>query len=136
MSAHYSYSAYMPKAKGKSPTSHTTGQLKKQGVTYQIVEKWNQHAKVRQDLFGFVDILAMRDNKFVGIQATSATNHSTRLKKAMAEPRLIEWLNCGGKFEVWSWKQDDKTKRWSVRIDEVKIPALEVGCYFADNQKP
>lgn len=89
-----------------------------------VVERWNQFAKVRQDLFGFIDLLAMRDGVLLAIQATSGNggHHANRLAKAMAEPRLKEWLATGARFEVWSWRKAGPrgaVKKWEVRREPV-----------------
>lgn len=103
-----------------SPTARTLAALRKEGWTAQVVEKWNAHAKVRVDLYGIIDILAMRNGKLLGVQATSGSNAAARVKKARAEPRLAEWLACGCAFEVHGWrkvkvKRGGKATKWEVR---------------------
>jgi hypothetical protein len=44
------------------------------------------------------------------LQATSASNHSARVKKAQALPQLRTWLEAGCTFEVWSWAK--RRGRW------------------------
>ncbi len=104
-----------------SPTARTLQFLRSAGITCQVVEKWNPHAKVRQDLFGCIDILAMlpKMKQILGIQATSGSNHSARMRKAMEEPKLHEWLRAGGHFVVWSWSKTGakgKRKVWTPRV--------------------
>ena len=59
-----------------SPTARTLKKLKDSGdyPLVAIVERWNNWAKIRQDLFGIIDLLAI-DSKgnTVGIQVTSYT---------------------------------------------------------------
>ena len=57
-----------------------------------IVEKWNVHAKVRQDLFGFADLLAIKDSTTLAVQTTSGSNVSHRLGKIAANPAATLWL--------------------------------------------
>lgn len=106
-----------------SPTQRTRDELKKLGFTSAIVERWNPHAKVRQDLFGCLDLVAMKEGiGILGIQATSGANHAARRDKAMAEPRLKTWLLCGARFEIWSWSKKGargKRKKWELRRDEL-----------------
>jgi hypothetical protein len=72
-----------------SPTARTLAECKKRGWTVQVVEKWNAFAKVRVDLFGFIDLVAMDGKCIYGIQSTSGSNLSARLKKIGAEPRAL-----------------------------------------------
>ena len=101
-----------------SPTQRTLALLRKEGWTVAIVERWNAYAKIRQDLFGCIDLVAMRGNHLMGVQATSGANHSKRRVKAQAEPRLAEWLGTGSLFMVISWSKlggRGKRKLWEAR---------------------
>ncbi len=42
-----------------SPTSRSLAECRKRGWTAQVVEHWNPHAHIRQDLFGVIDIVAL-----------------------------------------------------------------------------
>jgi len=109
-----------------SPTQRTKAKLKAEGVTCQIVERWNAYAKVRVDLFGCIDIIAIRAGKILGIQCTDGTSHSKREEKARLEPRIREWVAAGAGFEVWSWRRlaarrpdrsiIGKRKVWTLRV--------------------
>lgn len=90
----------------KSPTSRTLDRCRRWGWRSWIVEKWNQFSGRRHDLFGIIDVLVLTDdNQTVGIQATSTSNMSARVKKATEEQAeaLSHWLACGNVFEVWGW---------------------------------
>ena len=54
---------------GISPTSRTLKYLRTQGWEAGIVEKFNPYAHVRQDLFGFIDIIALGEKKIIGVQS-------------------------------------------------------------------
>ena len=109
------------KKSGKSPTQRCIAVLKERGWTYQVVEHWNAWAHIRQDLFGCIDILACHPTYgIVGIQACVGGSHSARRDKALVEPRLLAWLESGGKFEVWSWAERgerDEKKVWTLRVE-------------------
>lgn len=103
-----------------SPTSRTLDWLRKRGYTCQVVERFNKFANVRVDLFGIIDIVAMDPvrGRIIGVQSTSGDNVVARLNKAKDEPRLVEWLSCGGHFEVHGWRKTGargKRKLWNVR---------------------
>lgn len=111
-----------------SPTSRTLQELKRLGFAAQVVERWNAFAKKRIDLFGIIDVVAIKPGVgIIGIQATSGTNHAARRTKSLAEPRLRLWLESGGRFEVWSWaKQGARGARklWELRREEITVAML------------
>lgn len=114
-----------PKKKSStSPTKRTMDLCRKQGLTVQVVERWNQFAKVRQDLFGFIDLVAMGNGSLMGIQSTSATNMAARIAKIKLEPLAKQWLDAGGRIIVHGWKQA-KNKRWECRETELFRADLE-----------
>lgn len=106
-----------------TPTQRTLAACKRDGITCQVVERWNPFGGPRKpdgtavgnrvDLFGVIDIVALRPGGIVGLQATSGGNFLARVKKSLAEPRLRTWLECGGLFEVWGWRK--LKSRWQVR---------------------
>ena len=68
-----------------SPTQRTLKMLRDCGWKCQVVERWNSFAKIRIDLFGIIDIVALTDKGIVGVQATAGSSHSARLKKIKIE---------------------------------------------------
>ncbi len=117
-----------------SPTQRTLKELKKLGATAQITERWNAFAKIRQDLFGFIDLLAMVGQSLVAIQVTSGDNHSKRKAKILAEPKALKWLQCGNIIEIHSWAKRGprgKAKKWVCRREEIvaeEFPVEAVSC--------
>lgn len=103
----------------KSPTQLTLHELRKAGFTVEIVERWNQYAKVRQDFAGFADLIAFGFGQIIAVQCTTGSNHSARRKKIEAEPRARMWCLAGGLIELWSWR---KNKAGIVsRIERVEV---------------
>ena len=108
-----------------TPTQRTLKECKARGWEAQVVEKFNWVTKRRHDLFGCIDIVAITDRGILGIQATSnltGGNGSTRLKKILAEPRMLAWLKAGARLEVWAFAKRGprgKAKRWTLRAVEV-----------------
>lgn len=101
-----------------SPTSRSLQRLKRDRWIANVVEKWNAFSHKKNDLFGFIDLLAMRDGELLGVQATSGTNVSARVQKSLASPYLQEWLRTGSMFEVWGWSKRGirgERKLWSLR---------------------
>ena len=106
-----------------SPTQRSLKFLRDSGWTVAIVEKWNQWAKIRQDLFGFADLVSIKAGEgIVAVQVTTKSNMSARVKKILSEPRALVWVQAGGKIEVHGWaKQGErgKRKKWELTKTEV-----------------
>lgn len=106
------------KAKTTSPTQRALAECKRRGWTAQVVERWNQYAKVRQDLFGVIDIVALTPDGILGIQACAGASHAARRTKIEEEPRAQKWKDAGGKLAVWSFAQRGAAgarKQWTLR---------------------
>jgi hypothetical protein len=115
-------------SKSITTTQRTLARARQLGFTCGIVEKWNPHAHIRQDLFGFIDILAMREGcGLIAIQTTSDSNRAGHRAKILAEPRAKLWLECGNRVELWTWgKHGDRGKRklWQLHREEITLDAF------------
>lgn len=110
-----------------SPTQRSLAMLRNDGWLCQIVEVWNAHAMRRIDLFGAIDILAIRPGEILGVQTTSGDNVSKRLAKLKAEPKIAMWLAAGGKVAVHGWRKvgaRGARKLWECRVEEVTLETL------------
>lgn len=111
-----------------SPTQRTMTAMREAGYTCGVVEKWNMHAKIRQDLFGFIDIVAMRGD-VIGVQATTMENKNARLNKIIAEPRARMWLLAGARIQLWSWRKlatKVNRKSWQADVMEITLAHFPV----------
>ena len=106
-----------------SPTSRSLEKMRKAGFLAEVVEKWNQWARVRKDLFGFIDVLAIRGDYIIAVQTTSASNVSARIQKIRNSPEAVKWLACSTrKIWVHGWAKrgaKGKRKMWACREIEV-----------------
>jgi hypothetical protein len=73
------------------------------------VEKWNPHVKIRQDLFGFIDILAIKKGETLAVQCTS-TGVAARVKKIQESEYLARVREAGWKIYVIGWSKNSKGK--------------------------
>ena len=110
------------RSKGASPTQRALTYCRKLGWTAEVVERWNPHARIRKDLFGFVDIVAIDDSGFVRwLQVTSTDHMTNRIAKIEGDEKMRMVAGCisvGGYVEVWGWaKRGAKGKRklWTLR---------------------
>lgn len=113
-----------------SPTARTLKWLREEGYLAQVVERYNSFSRKRVDLWGCIDILAIRKltNGVFGIQATSTSNVSARLTKSKGCPELRVWLEAGNRFEVVGWSKKGprgKRKLWTMVRQEITLEDLE-----------
>lgn len=60
-----------------------------------------QGKAVSFDLFGCIDVVAVRDEVTLGLQVTSPTNVAAHVDKMLAEGRLWDCLAAGWLIECW-----------------------------------
>jgi hypothetical protein len=97
-----------------SPTARTLAELRRNGYVAGVVETWVPVANVRRDFLGIIDVIGVQAGlPVLGVQCTSASNVSARLKKAKALPGLRAWLAAGCLFQVWGWYQ--REGKWRLR---------------------
>lgn len=87
------------------------------GYLAAVVEKFNHHAKVRQDLFGVVDVLAIGPDGTLAVQATSYSNVSSRVRKIAEHENTAAIREAGWRFEVHGWRKVGG--RWTCRVVDV-----------------
>jgi hypothetical protein len=102
----------------ESPTTRTLSLLREQGYTVAVVEKWNPHARIRQDLFGFIDILAIKRGETLAVQAT-ASGVSARLKKITESELLPKVREAGWTIQIWGWTKSAKTGKYVLRVIDI-----------------
>lgn len=97
--------------------------MRAEGYLCAITERWNQYAKVRQDLFGFIDVICVKNDVVVAVQTTSGDHVAERIKKIRETPASDVWLQSPSrKIVVHGWKKrgaKGETKHWTCRIIEV-----------------
>lgn len=108
-----------------SPTQRTLQFFRRAGYRCAITEHWNGHAGIRQDLFGFVDVLAIRGLWTVGIQACAGKSMSARQAKIEGLEAARDWLaDHHRRIVVVGWRKTGprgKVKKWAPRIMEAEI---------------
>ena len=100
-----------------SPTQLSLKLMKERGFLCEITERWNPFAKIRQDLFQFIDILCLAEGQVVGVQTTSYSNMSARVKKIREHANFQRVHDAGIKVVVQGWHKKDN--RWQVREVDV-----------------
>lgn len=96
-----------------SPTALTLRALRRDGYTAEVVEHWNPHARVRNDLFGVIDVLALKGAETLAVQATSDSNVSARVRKIAESEHIAAIREAGWSIFVFGWRKDGT--RWVCR---------------------
>ena len=120
-----------------SPTARSLTYCRSLGLLAGVTERWNPHAKIRQDLFGFIDLIVIDGHSIsgqgiIGVQATSGSNAAARVKKILAEPRARRWLEARCRIEVWAWKKKKIKRggtafRWVLDRRPVTLEDFDLG---------
>ena len=110
-----------------SPTQRSLKHLRDQGYTVAVTEKWNPHARVRQDLFGFVDLLAIRDSETLAIKTTSGSNLSARRVKVIEHENLPILFSAGWQVVLHGWLRKNSENKWVLREEILnKMPTIKM----------
>lgn len=97
-----------------SPTQLSLRWLREQGYLAAVVEKWNPHARIRQDLFGIIDVLGVHpEHGTIALQSTSDSNLSARVKKMREHEHTGTLSRSGWRLLAQGWKK--KSGRWQSR---------------------
>lgn len=99
-----------------SPTQLSLRHLKAAGwPLVEVVEHWNPFAHIRQDLFGFVDLMAVGPDGTLAVQTTSVSNVSSRIKKIADHVNVGAVREAGWQIRVHGWEK--KSGRWVLSRD-------------------
>ena len=101
----------------KSPTQRSLEYLREQGYHCEVVEKWNPWKRVRQDLWGWCDILAIRKGEVLAVQVTAA-DVSKRIKKIQDSDTVALVRDAGIRIEVHGWRKA-ANGRYVMRVEDI-----------------
>ena len=91
-----------------SPTQRSIALLKERGYLTAIVEKFNPHVGpfgIRQDLFGFGDLLALRKGEILLVQTTSGDHMAERVTKIVEHDNYPRVIESGMQVAVHGWRK-------------------------------
>lgn len=100
-----------------TPTQRTLRRLRDQGYTAAVVERWNPHAKIRQDLFGFIDVLAVGPCGTLAVQACNYGDVARRIEKITNHENVGAVREAGWSIEVHGWHKVNG--RYKCRVVDV-----------------
>ena len=96
-----------------TPTQLTLRHLRGNGWTAAVTEHWNPHAGIRQDLFNFIDVLAVRGPETLAVQTTSYKNVSSRVRKIGELDVVAAIREAGWTIHVHGWRKEKG--RWTLK---------------------
>lgn len=99
-----------------SPTQRTLKKLRDEGYTAAVVERRNPGAFITHDLFGFIDILAIRGDETLAVQTTTGPNVAARVKKITGHENLAAVRAAGWTIHVHGWRKKKANGRWECRV--------------------
>jgi hypothetical protein len=104
-------------AAGKSPTQRSLEHLRELGYHCEVVEKWNPWRRIRQDLWGWCDILAIRRDEVLAVQVTAA-GVAARIKKIQESDTILRVREAGIRVEVHGWTKR-ANGRYALRVEDI-----------------
>ncbi len=100
-----------------SPTQRSLKLMRDNGYYAEVVERYSSFTRKRNDFAGFIDILCLGDGEVVGVQTTSYSNMSARIKKIREHENLNVVLTSGIRILVHGWHKVGN--RWQVKELEI-----------------
>lgn len=100
-----------------SPTQLSLKKLRAEGYLVAITEKWNVFCKIRQDMWGWCDLLAIKENEVLAVQTTSYTNISARVQKITNSDTLGMVRKSNIKVNVHGWRKVGS--RWECKVIDI-----------------
>lgn len=97
--------------------------LREAGYTVGLVERFIAPMQIKQDLFGFIDYVAIMPGKSVlGVQCTNG-HLKDHIEKILAEPRVKTWLQTGSRIVIHCWNQRSKrgVKTWELDLTRIEL---------------
>jgi hypothetical protein len=98
-----------------SPTQRTIKHLHDLGYETWVVEYWNAFARQRVDMWGCIDLVAIREGETLAVQTTSGSNVSARVKKITENKYLGPMRKAGWRVEVHGWRKG-ANGRYALRV--------------------
>jgi hypothetical protein len=87
------------------------------GYLVENVEKYNTFSRKKNDLWGFIDFLAIRRDEILAVQVTSKSNMSSRRKKITEHENVGKVREAGIRIELWGFYKEGR--KWEVKIEDL-----------------
>lgn len=117
--------------KGLSPTQRTLRSLRQEGFICGIVERFNPYVGkfgITQDLFGIIDIIAIKHDAICGVQSCGQ-DFAAHNRKILENEFAPEWLKAGGTLELWAWRKVKQKRGGKQMIWKPRVKIYGLGYY-------
>jgi hypothetical protein len=106
-----------------SSTKLSLDHLRSMGWIAEVVERWvpSQNGQIRRDLWGFIDIVAIRNEVTMGVQTTTRNEMPKRIRKILASENLGAVSAAGWLIVVHGWHQPRGAKT-RYEVEEYTFP--------------
>ena len=84
--------------------------MRDDGYLCQVVERWNQFARCRQDLFGIIDIVCIKEGSTVGVQSTTRSNIANHRTKMENNENFKKVKKAGWELIIHGWAKNKKNR--------------------------
>ncbi len=120
----------MSTKRARENTSHSVDYLRAQGYHVEFVERWvpGEITKgfiggpgIKKDLFGIMDLLAVRPGEILGVQVGSLNGRASHKVKILAEPRTWDWIQSGARLVIHSWDRTEVATSSKGALSPTKI---------------
>lgn len=89
------------------------------GYLVENVEKYNTFSRKKNDLWGFIDFLAIRRDEVLAVQVTSKANMSTRRKKITEHENVGKVREAGIRIELWGFYKEKGKREWQLKVEDL-----------------
>jgi len=90
-----------------TPTQRSLKYLRDEGYLVAIVEHWQPFARIRKDLWGWADLLAIKRGEVLAVQVTSE-GVANRVAKVTNSETIGRVREAGIRVEVHGWRKNAK----------------------------
>ena len=113
-----------------SPTQRSIKHLKEDGWLPAVVERWNPHARIRQDLYRFADVIAIKSGHRPKLIQITSSGWASRFTKVTEEPFALLCLQSGFDIEVHGWRKlKTNRNRFTIKILSVEMKDMTPECH-------
>lgn len=104
-------------ATAQAINQQTRKRLTEEGYLVENVEKFNFITKHKNDLWGFIDFLAIKRDTILAVQVTSKSNMASRRKKIEEHENVGKVREANIRIELWGFYKEKN--RWQVKIEDL-----------------
>lgn len=97
-----------------TPTARSMAHLRALGWTVGVVEQRIPRTNITRDLFGFVDLVAIRGPVTLAVQVTSGSNVASRVRKIAEADDVGAVREAGWRIVVHGWRRN-AAGTWTLR---------------------